>query len=303
MLDDEFVAKVAEADRRGRRDLRAHGQLPGRPHPLLRRLLRRRPPRRASARSSSSRRASTRAPTGWTGRPAPRCTRSTSPRCSSTRRPRWTEHGVDAVGRAPRGADRPALRLAERVARSRFRRQRADRVAGRGAADVPARRRPGPALRAGHRAVRARAAASRPRRWACIRRSAASRCGSGSSASPRSSAWTTPSTSRELMYDDPDRADVARVARRARLAVDGRHVAGRDAPAGPGRRAGGHRRRRVLDVRHRREALSPARERPLLHAFHGVSRTNTVARGWAALWRPNRLVRIGYSSGQEGHPP
>ena len=45
-------------------------------------------------------------------------------------------------------------RLAEGVARQRFRRRPADRVAGRGPADVSARRRAGPALRTGHRAQR-----------------------------------------------------------------------------------------------------------------------------------------------------
>ncbi len=71
-----------------------------------------------------------------------------------------------------------------------------------------------------------------------------------------------------LMYDDPDRADVARVARRARLAGQGRHLRRRDAAARPlGAAAGGLRRRR-----------SPRSSPP--------RRTDR-----RALWRPNRLVK------------
>ena len=66
------------------------------------------------------------------------------------------EHGVLPSAAAPRGADRPAIGLAESLARGRFRRIAADRVAGRGTADVPARRGPGPALRADHRTQRGR---------------------------------------------------------------------------------------------------------------------------------------------------
>ena len=88
MLDDDFAAKVAEVDAEAAaifitwaatRPCAPTSSTSSSPTASA---------RRASARSSSWRRASTRAPTGWTGRQARRSTRSTSPRCSSTRRPR-----------------------------------------------------------------------------------------------------------------------------------------------------------------------------------------------------------------------
>ena len=137
MLDDDFVAKVADVDAEAAAIFEHMGSYQAvRTHFFDDFFARRR--RRASVRSSSWRRVSTRARTDWTGRQAPPCTRSISPRCSSTSRRRWPSTAC-AVRRAPRGADRPAIRLAESVARSGFRRRGADRVAGRGTADVPAR--------------------------------------------------------------------------------------------------------------------------------------------------------------------
>ena len=109
----------------------------------------------------------------------------------------------------------------------------------------------------------------------------------------------------ELTYEDPDRADVAQWLDAHGWSVGGRHVAGRDAPPGPRSRVGGHRRRLVRHVRHRRKALTflpracvSARNPPR----ECVQKCTLAAAKWA-LWRANRLVRIGYSSGQEGHPP
>ena len=61
----------------------------------------------------------------------------------------------------------------------------------------------------------------------------------------------------ELMYNDPDRAEVAHVAQRTRLALQRRHLCRRDAPTRPlGPAARGVRPGRVLVVRHRREVLT-----------------------------------------------
>ena len=69
----------------------------------------------------------------------------------------------------------------------------------------------------------------------------------------------------ELTYEDPDRADVAQWLECARMAVCGRHVAGRNEASGSGRRAGRYRRRLLLHVRHRREAVARGnRQRALL---------------------------------------
>ncbi len=61
----------------------------------------------------------------------------------------------DAVSRPPRGGDRPASGLAGSADRGGLRPEGADRLAGGGAADVPARRRSGPAVHADHRVERA----------------------------------------------------------------------------------------------------------------------------------------------------
>ena len=140
---------------------------------------------------------------------------------------------------ASRGADRLAIRLAESVARSGFRHQRPDGVARRRAADVPARRRSGPAVRAGHR-VAAPGSRSRRRPWVFIPRT------------PRTDAGAVgPHCRRIRRRRHPRRggADLRgsrpcrrrRVARRARLALGRRDLAGRDAPPGSGDRVDGHR--------------------------------------------------------------
>ncbi len=69
-------------------------------------------------------------------------------------------HGAQPSAQRREGRHRSAPGLAEGVAGGGFRRWAADRVAGRGPADVPARRRPGSAVRASSPSCRRRAAGS-----------------------------------------------------------------------------------------------------------------------------------------------
>ena len=218
---------------RGRRDLRAHGQLPGGPHPFLRRILRQGARRRASARSSSWRRAWIRAPTGCRGRPEPPCTRSISPRCSSTSRRRWPQHGVEPSAQRREVPIDLRFDWPKALRDAGFDAGQSDRVAGRGPVDVPARRRPGPALRADHRRSAPRAAASPSESAGMHPKTAARRCGNDSNASPTQFGMEDsarhPGT--DVRGSGPRRR--RGVARRTRLDGGRRQLAGRDAPAGP----------------------------------------------------------------------
>ena len=144
------------------------------------------------------------------------------------------EHGALPSARAPRSRRSTCARTGRRALRDAgFDADAADGVAGRRPADVPARRRPGPALRPDHRAQRARAAGSPPRPSACTPTSGA-----------REMREQFDAHRRAVRHGDTarrHRADVRRprprrrraVAGRARLDGHGRHLRRRDAPARP----------------------------------------------------------------------
>ena len=112
------------------------------------------------------------------------------------------ELGAAAHRRPPRRGDRPALRLARRAEGGRIRPRPADGVERRGAARLPAARRPGPAARHHHRAQRAGQPAGHRERTAHRpgrrRRGDASRCRrppSAGASTASTSTWPTWSTS------------------------------------------------------------------------------------------------------------
>ena len=162
--------------RRGRRDLRAHGQLPGRAHPFLRRLLRRRrrgghPPGRDPGVGPRL----ARIPAGLARRHGRY--EIDQPKVLEYKAAKLAEHGASPSAKRRAVAIDLRFDWPNALREAGFDVQRADRVAGRRPADVPACRCPGPALRADQRAERAR----QPRRGrddrCASRRSGASRCG------------------------------------------------------------------------------------------------------------------------------